>query len=194
MKTLTSILYGLILCVLFILAIKMNTPDVPEGMTLIPAGGGIDAFYMDAYEVTNTQYRKFMDANPQWQKDKALTSIVGEGYLSGWNGNMYPREKANHPVVNVGWFAAKAYAEWVGKELPTEAQWERAARGSLEDKKYPWGDAKPRKRANYNRYTRSTNFRNPPTKQVGSYAPNKYGLYDMAGNVEEWCLDRLDAD
>ena len=194
MRTLTSILYGLILCVLFIFAIKLNTPDVPEGMALIPASDGVDAFYMDVYEVTNAQYRKFIDANPQWQKDKALTSIVGDGYLSGWSGNMYPKGKANHPVVNVGWFAAKAYAEWAGKELPTETQWEKAARGTLEGKKYPWGDAKPRKRANYNRYTRRKSFRNPPTKEVGSYAPNRYGLYDMAGNVEEWCLDQLDAD
>ncbi|RKU09575.1 hypothetical protein C6503_20700 [Candidatus Poribacteria bacterium] len=194
MRTLTSILYGLILCALFILAVKLNAPNVPDDMALIPAGDGVDAFYMDMYEVTNAQYRKFIDANPQWQKGKALTSIVSDGYLSGWKGNMYPKGKANHPVVNISWFAAKAYAEWAGKELPTEAQWEKAARGSLEGKKYPWGNAKPRKRANYNRYTPRTSFKNPPTKAVGSYAPNEYGLYDMAGNVEEWCLERLDVD
>lgn len=194
MKTLTSILCGLILSALLIFAINLSTSEVPEGMAFIPAGDGVDAFYMDVYEVTNAQYREFIDANPQWQKDKALTSIVGDDYLSGWNGNMYPKGKANHPVVKVSWFAAKAYAEWVGKELPTEAQWERAARGTLKDKKYPWGDAEPRKRANYDRYTRSVSFRNPPTKEVGSYAPNTYGLYDMAGNVQEWCVDRLDVD
>ena len=194
MRTLTSILYGLILSALLVFTIKVRTPEIPEGMALIPAGDGVDAFYMDVYEVTNAQYRKFIDANPEWQKDKALTSIVGDDYLSGWNGNMYPKGKANHPVVKVSWFAAKAYAEWMGKELPTGAQWERAARGTLAGKKYPWGDAAPRKRANYNRYTRSVSFGNPPTKEVGSYAPNKYGLYDMAGNVEEWSLDRLDVD
>lgn len=194
MRTLTSILCGLILSAFLFLAIKLSTSDAPEGMVLIPAGDGIDTFYMDAYEVTNAEYKAFIDENPQWQKGKALTSIVGVDYLSGWKGNMYPKGKANHPVVNIGWFAAKAYAEWVGKELPTETQWERAARGSLKEKKYPWGDAKPRKRANYNRYTHRASFRNPPTKEVGSYAPNKYGLYDMAGNVAEWCLDRLDAD
>ncbi len=194
MRNLTPILYGVILCALLVFAIKLSTPNVPEGMALIPAGDGVDAFYMDTYEVTNAQYRKFIDENPQWQKNRALTSIVGDGYLSGWNGNLYPKGKANHPVVNIGWFAAKTYAEWAGKELPTEAQWERAARGTLEGKKYPWGNAKPRKRANYNRYTPITNFRNPPTKEVGSYAPNQYGLYDMAGNVEEWCLERLDVE
>ena len=97
-------------------------------------------------------------------------------------------------MVNVGWFAAKAYAEWIGKDLPTEAQWERAARGTLVGKKYPWGDAEPDIRANYNHYTPETSFKNPPTKAVGSYIPNEYGLYDMVGNVEEWCLDRLDVD
>ncbi len=194
MRTLTSILSGLILSALLIFAIKLSAPEVPEGMALIPAGDGVDAFYMDVYEVTNAQYRKFIDANPQWQKDKALTSIVGDDYLSGWNGNMYPKGKANHPVVDISWFAAKAYAEWMGKELPTEAQWEKAARGTLVAKKYPWGDAKPRRKANYNRYTCRTSFRNPPTKEVGSYAPNTYGLYDMAGNVAEWCVERLDVD
>ena len=194
MRTLTPILYGLVLCTLLLFVINLSTPDVPEGMVLIPAGDGIDAFYMDVYEVTNLEYKKFIDANPQWQKDRTLISIVGDGYLAGWKGNMYPKGKAHHPVVNVGWFAAKAYAEWTGKELPTGAEWERAARGTLVGKKYPWGNAKPRKRANYNRYTARTSFRNPPTKAVGSYAPNTYGLYDMAGNVEEWCLDRLDVD
>lgn len=194
MKTLTSILCGLIFSALLIFAIKLSTPEAPEGMALIPAGDGIDAFYMDAYEVTNAEYKKFVDENPQWQKDKALTSIVGDDYLSGWNGNLYPKGKANHPVVSISWFAAKAYAEWMGKELPTEAQWERAARGTLEGKKYPWGDTEPRQRANYNRYTRSVSFRNPPTKEVGSYAPNKYGLYDLAGNVAEWCLESLDVE
>ena len=126
---------------------------------------------------------------------------------------MYPKGKADHPVVDVSWFAAKAYAEWVGKDLPTEAQWERAARGApiakkynsvayisfgfpaaratLMEKKYPWGDAEPQSRANYNRYTPMIDFSDPPTKAVGSYLPNEYGLYDMAGNVTEWCLDGL---
>ena len=145
MRTLTPILYGLILCTLSIFTIKLSTPEAPEGMVLIPAGDDIDAFYIDAYEVTNAQYRKFIDANPQWQKDRALTAIVGNDYLSGWDRNMYPKGKANHRVVNISWFAAKAYAEWMGKELPTEAQWEKAARGALVGKKYPWGDVEPRK-------------------------------------------------
>ena len=194
MKNLTSILYGLILCGLLIFVIKLSMPDKPEGMVLIPAGDGVDAFYMDVYEVTNAEFKRFIDENPQWRKSRALTAIVDDNYLSGWKGDIYPNRKADHPVVNVSWFAAKAYAEWIGKELPTEGQWERAARGTLACKEYPWGDAEPHNRANYNRYTSGTNFKDPPTKKVGSYAPNAYGLYDMAGNVEEWCLERLDVD
>ena len=194
MKNLTSILYGLILCGLLIFVIKLSMPDEPEGMVLIPAGDGVEAFYIDVYEVTNAQFKRFIDENPQWRKSRALTAIVDDNYLSGWKGNIYPTSKADHPVVDVSWFAAKAYAEWVGKELPTEAQWERAARGTLACKEYPWGDGDPHNRANYDRYTSGTDFRNPPTKIVGSYAPNAYGLYDMAGNVEEWCLERLNVN
>ena len=213
MKNLSTIFYGLILCVLLVFILKVSTPDVPEGMARIPTNDGMDGFYIDIYEVTNAAYKKFIDANPQWQKDKALTSVVGNKYLSLWDGDMYPKGKADHPVVNVSWFAAKAYAEWVDKDLPTEAQWERAARGApiakkynsvgfisfgfpaaratLMEKKYPGGDAEPQSRANYNRYTPMIDFSDPPTKAVGSYLPNEYGLYDMAGNVAEWCLDGL---
>ena len=120
MKNLSTILYGLILCVLLIFVIKISTSDVPEGMVRIPADDSIGAFYIDMYEVTNAEYKKFVDANPQWQKDKALTSVVSNKYLSLWSDNMYPKGKKNHPVVNVSWFAAKAYAEWLGKDLPTE--------------------------------------------------------------------------
>lgn len=216
MKNLSTILGGLIFCVLLIFIIKITTSNVPKGMVRIPAGDNIDTFYMDVYEITNADYKKFVDANPQWQKDKALASVVSDKYLALWNDNMYPKGKANHPVVNVSWFAAKAYAEWLGKDLPTEAQWERAARGTpvgkrynapvsisfgfpaaratLIEKKYPWGDAEPQSRANYDRFTSTIDFSNPPTKGVGSYFPNEYGLYDMAGNVAEWCLDGLDVD
>ena len=194
MKNQSRMYNVLTICILVLVGINFSLADVPEDMVLIPEGNGIDSFYMDKYEVTNAQYKKFIDANPLWQKDKALTSIVGDTYLWGWKGNMYPRRKQNHPVVGISWFAAKAYAEWVGKELPTQAQWEKAARGTLVEKKYPWGNANPFNRANYNRYTPKVSFSKPPTKEVGSYPPNEYGLYDMAGNVEEWCLDRLDVD
>ena len=170
----------------------------PEGMVLIPAGDFqmgsndgnfdekpvhivyVDAFYMDAYEVTNAQYKDFVDANPQWGKDDIPSRYHDGNYLKHWTRNSYG--SGNEPVVYVSWYAAMAYAQWAGKCLPTEAEWEKAARGGLSGKKYPWGDLINLSRANYgNDVGRAT--------PVGRYEPNTYGLFDMAGNVWEWCLD-----
>ncbi|MFH0979943.1 MAG: SUMF1/EgtB/PvdO family nonheme iron enzyme [Planctomycetota bacterium] len=87
-----------------------------------------------------------------------------------------------HPVTNVNWYDAWAYAKCVGATLPTEAQWERAARGGR-NCRFPWGDELPdANRANFHGHIGATT-------QVGAFAPNPFGLYDMAGNVYEWCLD-----
>ena len=99
----------------------------------------------------------------------------------------YPEGKEDHPVIWVSWYAAMAYAEWAGKRLPTEAEWEFAARGGLADKSYPWGNSIDASKANYN-----GNVGN--TTAVGTYPANDYGLYDMAGNVWEWCLDAYQSD
>ena len=173
----------------------------PEGMVLIPAGefqmGSsdgefdekpvhtvyVDAFYMDVYEVTNAQYKKFVDANPQWGKDQIPTRYHDGNYLKHWTGNGYGR--GNYPVVYVSWYGAMAYAKWAGKRLPTEAEWEKAARGGLLGKKYPWGNSLDSNKAKY---------RGGGATAVGTYPPNGYGLYDMTGNVWEWCLDAYDAD
>ena len=142
----------------------------------------LDAFYMDIFEVTNAQFKKFVDANPAWSKDNFEETT----YLRHWTGTDYPAGKADHPVVNVCWYAALAYAEWTGKRLPTEAEWEYAARGGLTGKKYPWGDAEPTPdRANYRKNVNDTT-------PIGTYTANGYGLYNMAGNVAEWCLDAYD--
>jgi formylglycine-generating enzyme required for sulfatase activity len=141
---------------------------------------------MDKYEVTNAQYRKFIDANPQWGKDQIERKYHDGDYLKDWRGNDYPGGRENHPVTWVSWYAAKAYAEWAGKRLPTEAEWEKAARGGLVGMKYPWGDEITEENANYG------NNRGGTTP-VGSYPPNGYGLYDMAGNVWEWCADWYDS-
>lgn len=177
--------------------------DTPDGMVLIPAGefemGSnqgdanerpvrtvyVDAFYIDIYEVTNAQYKVFVDANPQWQKNNIAAEYHDSLYLRLWDGNTYPEGKADHPVIYVSWYAVMAYAEWAGKRLPTEAEWEKAARGGLVGKAYPWGDTIDATRANYARHI------NEPIA-VGQYPPNGYGLYDMAGNVYEWCLDEYD--
>ena len=177
--------------------------EIPEGMALIPAGefemGSdtgknnerpvhtvyLDAFYMDTHEVTNAQYKAFIDENPEWEK-KNIPPVFHDGaYLRLWDGNAYPEGKADHPVIYVSWYAAMAYAEWAGKRLPTEAEWEKAARGGLIGKTYPWGDTHDAILANYARY------HNAPIA-VGHYPPNGYGLYDMAGNISEWCLDEYD--
>ena len=178
---------------------------VIDGMVLIPAGefemgrqdGAsdehpvhtvyIDAFYMDIYEVSNRQYKVFVDANPKWQKDRIERRLHDGSYLRLWNGNDYPPGKGDHPVNYISWYAAMAYAEWVGKRLPTEAEWEKAARGGLVGKAYPWGETIDATHANYARYI-------DDTSPIGQYAPNGYGLYDMVGNVWEWCLDKYDSD
>ncbi len=194
MKNLSRIYLPLTVCILLLLSFNFVNAEVPEGMVLIPAGNGLDAFYMDKHEVTNAEFKKFLEENPLWQKDKALISLVGDTYLTGWKGNMYPKGREDHPVCGMSWFAAKAYAEWIGKDLPTQAQWERAARGNQKEKKFPWGNSSPENKANYGRYTERVSFWIPPTKKVGSYQPNDFGLYDMIGNVDEWCLDRLDTN
>ena len=185
-------------------------PEVlPDGMVLIPAGefemGSndaeasadeqpvhtvyVDAFYMDKYEVTNAQYAAFLNA-------KGKHAEAGHTWWEnrhGWAriervGGVY-RVKAgyeDHPVTFVSWHGAMAYAAWAGKRLPTEAEWEKAARGGLAGRKYPWGDTIDSSKANYNPIRDTT--------AVGSYPANGYGLYDMAGNVQEWCLDEYDAD
>ena len=147
----------------------------------------VDAFYMDRYEVTNAHFKAFVDANPQWEKDSIPRAYHDGDYLNHWTGNRYPNGKSNHPVVYVSWYAAMAYAKWAGKRLPTEAEWEKAARGGLVRQNYPWGNGIGATRANFGRNVGKTT-------PVGSYTANGYGLYDMAGNVWEWCLDGYDAD
>ena len=187
-----------------------SKPIVPKGMVAIPAGefqmGSnnpeaqddeqpvhtvyVDAFFMDEHEVTNLEYQKFVLANPEWQREKIDSKFHDRNYLKLWRGkrgNDYPKDKADHPVVYVSWYAAMAYAEWVGKRLPTEAEWEYAARGGLAGKKYLWGDVFDNGEANYGNIVGDTTA-------VGKYPPNGYGLYDTAGNVWEWCLDEYNKD
>ena len=147
----------------------------------------VDAFYMDKYEVMNAQYKAFIDENPEWRKDRIPDQYHAGLYLYDWSGNNYPLGKDNHPVIYVSWYAAMAYAKWAGKRLPTEAEWEKAARGGLIGQKYPWGNSIDLSKANYDRSIGNTT-------PVGRYAPNAYGLYDMAGNVWEWCLDEYRGD
>jgi formylglycine-generating enzyme required for sulfatase activity len=144
----------------------------------------IDSFYMDQTEVTNEDFEKFVNAaNYVTDAEKGNDEITWRSY--------YTPERRKHPVVYVSWNDAAEYAKWVGKRLPTEAEWEYASRGGLLGKKYPWGDEPPDRRANFGQggvYEPP----NIPTQAVKSYDHNGYGLYDMAGNVYEWCNDWYD--
>ena len=129
----------------------------------------LDAYWIDRYEVTNGQYRLFLEATghpePQYWEDER------------YNG-------PDQPVVGVTWEAAHAYCDWVDKRLPTEAEWEKAARGES-SRLYPWGDTYSPEYAN-------TKESNHSRSMPGGNYPmgvSPYGLYDMAGNVWEWCSD-----
>jgi len=148
-----------------------------EGYGLLVHDVYLEAYYIDAYEVTNAQYKEFMDATSY----KAPTL---------WNNPAY--NAPNQPVVGVTWYDAVAYCKWAGKRLPTEAEWEKAARGGLEGMRYPWGNTLTHNDANYDG-TGGTDIWTY-SAPVGSFAPNGYGLYDVAGNVLEWCADWYDTD
>jgi len=159
----------------------------------------LDAFYIDKYEVTNAQFKKFVEANPEWGNDRIDPRYHDGDYLLDWNGNNYPEGKGDHPVICVSWYAAAAYAQWAGKRLPTEAEWERAARGTFVGegnyKRYVWGDEWPPPEGAgnfYSQYIDGYDDDYPETAPVGRFNPNGYDLRDMAGNVWEWCQDWYD--
>ena len=152
------------------------TPDDETGMRPLilrddrpPHQVRLDAFWMDATEVTHSAYAEF---------------IASEGRRPPyhWLDGKMPQALAEHPAYNVDWHDARAFCEWKGKRLPSEAEWERAARGKLEGARYPWGDQKPDR----NRVRFSTPEGPAP---VAQHPPNDFGLYDMAGGVAEWCQD-----
>jgi formylglycine-generating enzyme required for sulfatase activity len=148
----------------------------------------LDSFYLDKYEVTNAQFKKFTDRNPQWRRDRIPARYQNGNYLKHWSGNDYPKEQARHPVTNVSWYAAVAFCQAERKRLPTEAEWEYASRGGLSGKEFPWGDEPVDKtRANY----LGSGIKG--TAPVGSYPANGYGLFDMTGNVWEFMADEWGA-
>ena len=130
----------------------------------------LNEFYIDRFEVTNVAYREFVDA-------------TGHRVPAHWRNRTFPDHLANHPVVNVSWEDAQAYAKWCGKRLLSEAEWERAARGE-EGADYPWGNSCSTERANYD---------NPQgkTRPVDYYERGKSSdeVWDLCGNVGEWVAD-----
>ena len=138
----------------------------------------LDAFYMDVHEVTVGQFRKFVEES---------------GYIYNlWDDVAVFSPTGKHPMIWVTWDDATAYAEWAGKRLPTEAEWEYAARGGLSGKRYPWDDEITDDHANY--FGTGGKDKWEYCAPVGSLKPNGYGLYDMAGNVFELCSDWYDED
>jgi formylglycine-generating enzyme required for sulfatase activity len=179
-----------------------QTPDAFPMLT-IPAGRflmgdekrpeHVDAFQIDQHPVTNVQYQRFVNA-------------TGHAPPVHWQGGVYPAHKAAHPVVNVSWHDAVAYAWWAGKRLPTEQEWEKAARGD-DGRVYPWGDQRPTPAlCNFGSHVGDTTpvgwyssqFHPEPVKghpDGSTGSPRRLikgggdspcGCVDMAGNVWEW--------
>lgn len=134
----------------------------------------LDAFWIDRTEVTNAMYALCV-AEGQCTPPSSSGSFTRVRYYGD-------SAFDNYPVLAVNWFQANAYCNWAVRQLPTEAQWEYAARGGLVGATYPWGEGIDCSRANYSGCVGETT-------EVGSYSPNGYGLYDMAGNVWEWVAD-----
>jgi formylglycine-generating enzyme required for sulfatase activity len=137
----------------------------------------VDSFGLAATQVTNAEYECFLRA----------TSALAPPFWSDPNFT-HPQQ----PVTGVSWFDAVRYCDWLSSQtariyrLPTEAEWELAARGGLEQKNFPWGDAPPQSLPSY-----ATRWQTGP-EPVSRYAPNAFGLYDICDNVHEWCSDWYD--
>jgi formylglycine-generating enzyme required for sulfatase activity len=139
-------------------------------------------FAVDIHPVTNEQFVRFLQAMGG-EKDHNNNDIIRirDSRIKKTSGKwIIESGYSKHPVVGVTWYGAVAYAQWVGKRLPREAEWEIAAYGGLETSLYPTGETIERSQAN---------FFSSDTTAVMSYPPNGYGLYDVAGNVYEWCED-----
>jgi formylglycine-generating enzyme required for sulfatase activity len=176
---------------------------IDAGVAKLPAGSpNVPAFLIDAYEVTNEDFARFVSsgsyANAALWPDtlivdgrsvpraEAMRAFVDRTRLPGprgWSGGAFPEAKGKHPVTGVSWYEATAYARWLGKELPTHAQWWRAAMDTMGDG-FPWGtDAKTAESR--------ANFGQAGPREVGAFPSgvSPFGCYDMAGNVREWLRD-----
>lgn len=148
----------------------------------------VESFYLDEHTVTNSEYLEFVKAEPQWRRSKIKKVFADKGYLKHWSGDLDLGANAekikNSPVINVSWFAARAYAKWKGKRLPTLIEWEYVA--SASPNKPLVGRDKQFVQQILDWYSRP----NPETlPSVGQEEPNFYGIYDMHGLIWEWVQD-----
>lgn len=140
-------------------------------------------FRIDRHEVTHARYASFLDENPYWQRDRLPAERHNGDYLLEWQDNKIPEGKGDHPVVHITWHSAQAFCQWAGGRLPTEAEWEYAARCG-DDREFPWGNQLPSPElANYSASGHET------TVPAGSYPAHDCGLQDLAGSVWEFLAD-----
>jgi len=145
----------------------------------------ISSFYMDECTVTNSEYLRFVEANPQWSRSKVLKLYADSNYLKNWVSDVEPPLgiSPDAPVTNVSWYAAKAYAESVGKRLPTVDEWEYVG---VADDVVPNASNDPTFTDKIiDSYRTGERYKIP----VKTKTPNFYGIYDMYGSVWEWTSD-----
>jgi formylglycine-generating enzyme required for sulfatase activity len=188
----------------FMMGSPVSEPDRLDGETLHQVT--LSAFMMSKTAITLGQFKSFIDATGYITDSDSVKGFVGSYIWNGkeythkagvnWscdeNGNPRPASDYNHPVIHVSWNDAVAFAKWMGCRLPTEAEWEYACRAGA-DTPFNTGDNLTTLQANFNGYYPYNNnekgeYREKPLP-VGSFSPNTWGLYDMHGNVFEWCAD-----
>ena len=184
-------------------ALEPSLIHIPEGWFLMGSNSGqdcerpphrvwVDAFLLAATQVTNAEYERFLSATGTagGSPFDTRSGQVRAAPPPFWNDPNFNRPR--QPVAGVSWYEAARYCEWLSAQtrrayrLPTEAEWECAARGGLEQKQFPWGDASPQSLPDY-----ATRWQTGP-EPVARYAPNAFGLYDIGDNVHEWCSDWYD--